>query len=130
MKIQITEQQLHCIFENIDVDIQKELDDIIDKYENLGMALWIYYTESNNTIKISSIKIKDKSLRRQGLGSSLMGEITSLADKYSLTCILTPDGSETSLNVLKRFYGDFGFIPNKGRYKDFRFMDTMIRIPQ
>jgi len=130
MKIQITEEQFHQILENLDDDIQKELDGIIDTYEKLGMSLWIYYTKSNNTIKISSIKIKDKSLRRKGLGYSLMDEITSLADRNSLICILTADGSETPVSVLKRFYGNFGFVPNKGRNKDFRFMETMIRIPK
>lgn len=130
MKLLITESQYKRIIEDINSPIQGELDLIISKYDSLGLSSWIYYNENSESIEISSIKIKDKSARRKGLGSSLMGEITSLADKYSLTCVLSPDSSETPLNVLKRFYSGFGFVPNKGRHKDFRFRHSMIRLPK
>ena len=123
MKIIITESQ----FNHISDTIQSELDEIILKYENLGVSCWIYYKSSTSSIEISSIKIKDKSLRRNGIGTALMGDLIQLADKYSLVSVLTPDGSETPISVLKRFYGKFDFVPNKGKHIDFRFRHSMIR---
>jgi hypothetical protein len=57
---------------------------------------------------------------------SLMGEIVDLVDKYSLISVLTPDGSETPINVLKRFYRGFDFKYNR----EFRFSYYMIRDPK
>lgn len=108
--------------------IQAELDSIIQKYDTLGMACWIYL-KGNYAIEVASIKVKDKSQRRQGLGTSLMAEITALCDKYELLCVLTPEDSESSKTGLLRFYKRFGFSSNTGKYKDFRFRNTMIRYP-
>lgn len=109
--------------------IQAELDSIINKYEAMGMRCWIYL-KSNIAIHIASIKIPNMADRKQGLGSALMSEITELCDKYNLLCVLTPADTETPLRVLLRFYSKFGFVSNKGRHKDFRFMDSMIRYPK
>ena len=108
--------------------IQDELDGIVNKYESLGMACWIYL-KGNDAIEVASIKVKDKNERRQGLGSGLMSEITALCDKYSLLCVLTPEATETPKTGLLRFYKRFGFVSNMGRKKDFRFRNSMIRYP-
>jgi ribosomal protein S18 acetylase RimI-like enzyme len=110
--------------------VEQELNEIISKYDAQGMACWIHYEAEHEAIKISSIKVKDKSERRQGLGSRLMAEIAALCDRHGLLCVLSPDSSETPMSVLQRFYKSFGFKPNKGRNKDFRFMQSMIREPQ
>ena len=109
--------------------IQGELDAIINKYESLGMVCWIYL-RSNGSIHVASIKIPNKTERRRGLGGALMSELIQLCDKYRLLCTLTPANTETPMTVLLAFYKKFGFIPNKGRNKDFRFMDSMIRYPK
>jgi len=109
--------------------IQNELDNIIMKYDVLGLTSWIHL-QGDYAIQIASIKVTDKSKRRQGLGSALMTEITNLCDKYGLLCTLTPEPTETPKSVLLRFYKGFGFIPNSGRYKDFRFKNSMIRHPK
>lgn len=109
--------------------IQNELDTIINKYEALGMVCWIYLRH-NGSIHVASIKIPNKSERKKGLGSKLMSEIVILCDKYKLLCTLTPANTETPMTVLLQFYNKFGFVPNKGRNKDFRFMETMIRYPK
>ena len=88
--------------------IQAELDSIIQKYDALGMACWIYL-KGNDAIEVASIKVKDKTQRRQGLGTALMTEITALCDKYGLLCVLTPEDSESSKTGLLRFYKRFGF---------------------
>ena len=108
--------------------IQNELDNIINKYNNIGMSC-IIHLKGIYGIEIASIKVKDKSQRRKGLGSALMGEITALCDKYNLLCALTPSDSESSMTGLLRFYKRFGFKSNTGRAKDFRFRNTMIRYP-
>ena len=109
--------------------IQSELDDIINKYEAQGMACWIYL-KGNKAIEVASIKIKDKTQRRKGLGTSLMTEIAGLCDKYELLCVLTPDNSESSMTGLLRFYKSFGFVSNTGRNKDFTYRNSMIRYPK
>jgi GNAT superfamily N-acetyltransferase len=108
--------------------IQAELDSIIQKYEAMGVDCWIYL-KGNDAIEVSSIKVKDKTQRRQGLGTALMSEITALCDKYGLLCVLTPEDEESSKSGLLRFYKRFGFVSNTGRNKDFRFRNTMIRFP-
>lgn len=108
--------------------IQDELDTIINKYEALGMSCWIYL-RNNGSIHVASIKVKDKTERRKGLGTALMNEITALCDKYKLLCTLTPENTETPMTVLMKFYKGFGFVPNSGKNKDFRFVSSMIRYP-
>lgn len=109
---------------------QNELDAIIQKYESMGMICWIYLRANGKSIHVASIKIPNKTDRKKGLGSALMGEIVQLCDKYNLLCTLTPANTETPMSVLLTFYKKFGFVPNKGRNKDFRFMDSMIRYPK
>lgn len=116
--------------DNQKFQIQGELDGVIQKYESMGMVCWIYLRADGKSINVASIKIPNKTDRKRGLGSALMGEITQLCDKYNLLCTLTPAGEETPMTVLLRFYKSFGFVPNKGRNKDFKFIDSMIRYPK
>jgi GNAT superfamily N-acetyltransferase len=115
--------------DNLRLQIITQLDSIIQKYESMGMACWIYL-KGNEAIEVASIKVKDKTKRKQGLGTGLMQEITGLCDKYNLLCVLTPEATETPMSVLLRFYKGFGFVPNKGRNKDFKYRAGMIRYPK
>lgn len=117
-----------AVEEDVRFKIHAELDSIINKYEAMGMACWIYL-KGNDAIEVASIKVKDKTKRKQGLGTALMSEITALCDKYGLLCVLTPNDSESSKFGLLRFYKRFNFVSNTGRNKDFRFRNTMIRFP-
>jgi len=71
-----------------------------------------------------------KELRNTGIGSKVMKDLTDKADSEGAIIALTPDntygGSKTRLT---QFYRRFGFVPNKGRNKDFRYRETMIRYP-
>lgn len=71
-----------------------------------------------------------KELRNTGIGSKVMSNLTDKADAEGAIIALTPDntygGSKTRLT---QFYKRFGFVPNKGRNKDFRYRETMIRYP-
>ena len=128
MKDLIKKLLRETVEENIRFKIQAELDSIINKYDAMGMACWIYL-KGGNAIEVASIKVKDKTQRRKGLGTALMSEITALCDKYGLLCVLTPEDSESSKSGLLRFYKRFGFVSNTGRNKDFRFRNSMIRFP-
>lgn len=128
MKIGIIFESIAQEVDKLKFVIQDELDAIIQKYESQGMNCWIYL--KGDSIHVASIKIINKSERKKGLGSALMLEIIQVCDKYNLLCTLTPANTETPMNVLLAFYRKFGFVPNKGRNKDFRFMDSMIRYPK
>jgi len=79
---------------------------------------------------IHAIQVK-KSNRGEGVGSSIMKELINFADDHGLILLLTPstDFGATSVNRLRRFYGQFGFKRNLGKFKDYRFSEAMIRQP-
>lgn len=66
--------------------------------------------------------------RQTGLGSEVMQQLCDYADRHGLAIALTPDPVYGSSKTrLTQFYRRFGFVPNKGRNKDFRVMESMIR---
>ena len=87
------------------------------------------YSVSGDLMDLYSIVVpKDK--RGQGLGSKVMKEIISWADQNDIIISLTPSGDlGSSVSRLKKFYSGLGFKLNKGRNKDFRTQNTMIRYP-
>lgn len=84
-----------------------------------------------NNIHLTNIVVRNK---KQGTGTAVMNELAKFADAHGARIILSPgekrDGTgTTSRNRLVRFYRRFGFLPNKGRHKDFRTLAGMIRRP-
>lgn len=77
------------------------------------------------------VLIVPKEQRRQGVGSAIMQELTSTADREGLTMSVTPStdfgGTKEGLH---RFYRNFGFTPNKGRTRDFSTTASMLRPPK
>lgn len=75
--------------------------------------------------------IVPKGQRGSGVGTKMMTEIVETADREGWPLALTPDsafgGSKTRL---EKFYRGFGFVPNRGRSKDFTTTETMVREPQ
>ena len=84
-----------------------------------------------NTIPNTTIEIKyvldamlvskivvDKDYRNQGLGTKLMNELCSFADKHDSMILLTPSVLEydTFYKNLKPFYKKFGFVKRRGYY--------------
>lgn len=110
-------------------NIQDEINVITNKYKTIGLLAFVHLIGSYG-IEISSIKIVDKTKRKQGLGSAFMTEIMNLCDKYKLLCALTPLATETPKKHLLAFYKKFDFVSNLGKVKDFRFRNTMIRYPK
>jgi GNAT superfamily N-acetyltransferase len=69
--------------------------------------------------------------RNAGQGTKAMQDIVDRMDREGAIIALTPDDAfGGNKNRLIKFYKRFGFVSNKGRNKDFRFRETMIRYPQ
>jgi GNAT superfamily N-acetyltransferase len=95
-----------------------------EKYPQIEFV-WI--SGNSEKIFISQINIK-KEFRNQGFGSKIMTDLIQYADKTKSTLYLTPDDSLGSSHArLVKFYKRFGFVPNKGKNKDWSTQETMLR---
>jgi len=97
-------------------------------YENLEkLGVDTFITERKGVIIISKIVVK-KDARNQGTGTKAMELITEYADKRGMPLALTPTndfgGTKTRL---VQFYKRFGFVENKGMYRNPNTTETMIR---
>lgn len=103
--------------------------EINDRYKAQGVSLYVSVRQGSITLH-EIIVPKDR--RKKGTGSSYMEELCNYADKIGSLVLLSPskDFGASSVNRLKCFYKRFGFKENKGRNKDFRFSETMIRQPK
>jgi N-acetylglutamate synthase-like GNAT family acetyltransferase len=98
-----------------------------EKYGEFLEGLDIY--ENKNSLKLSRIVIKPE-YRDSGLGSKIMQDLVDYADQNKKMIALTPSNDfGGNKNRLVQFYKRFGFKHNKGQYKNFEFMDAMIRYP-
>jgi GNAT superfamily N-acetyltransferase len=79
-----------------------------------------------NDIRLHSIEVP-KEKRGQGIGTRALRGLTKFADKTGRRIVLSPAPEKGKKEKLNRFYRSFGFVPNKGRNKDFTVRDTMIR---
>jgi len=115
---------------DITLDDTKSL--VADLESRYPVDLWIHPLSSLPAARVSTIRVQ-RDRHREGIGSQVMQEITSWADDKGAVLVLTPasDGRGfPSKTKLKSWYRRFGFVPNKGRNKDYRYMDTMIRRPK
>jgi predicted GNAT family acetyltransferase len=104
------------------------IEDILQqKYGEYLVGLDIY--ENRTSLKLSRIIIKPE-FRGEGVGSKIMEDLVNYADQNKQMIVLTPSSDfGGNKNRLVQFYKRFGFKPNKGQYKNFEFMDSMIRYP-
>ena len=100
---------------------------IVNKWRGKGLDIYVF--EGASGFVIISELVVPKELRKEGLGTAFMQDITRWADSAGKDMALTPDTTfgGTSVGRLKKFYKRFGFVENKGRNKDFRVRETMIR---
>lgn len=92
-----------------------------------NVKLWL--SKSRNYLVIGKI-IVPKEKRRTGIGTQVMQELIDYADSGKMAMALTPasiGGDFTPPKILVKFYKKFGFIPNRGRHKDFTISELMIR---
>jgi GNAT superfamily N-acetyltransferase len=94
-----------------------------------GDKLDAYLMDSDGVTTLSKVVVpKDK--RNQGIGTAFMNDLAQLADKDGVTLALSPSKDfGGNLNKLNQFYRGQGFVPNKGRFKDFTISETMLRPP-
>ena len=88
------------------------------------------YGDAEKGYTLSKIEVSGDE-RNAGQGTKAMQDIVDRMDREGAIIALTPDDAfGGNKNRLFKFYKRFGFVPNKGRNKDFRFRETMIRYPQ
>jgi predicted GNAT family N-acyltransferase len=107
------------------------LENVVAPLKEKGLTLDIYESKNNpNKLVLSKIEVP-KELRKSGVGSNAMQELTGFADKENKTITLSPstDFGGSSVSRLKDFYKRFGFVENKGRYKDYSISESMYRLP-
>ena len=93
-----------------------------------GLDLDLYDTQAGY---ILSKIVLPKEERGFGIGTQVMQRLVDIADSEGKMIALTPDTAfGGSKGRLEKFYKRFGFVPNKGRNKDFSFRETMIRYPR
>lgn len=86
----------------------------------------LFDLKDRGAIELKLIELK-KEDRGNGTGSLIMEELIDYADQNELLIVLSPH--EIKRAKLTKWYRSLGFLPNKNRNKDFRFMNTMIRYP-
>ena len=106
--------------------MNKEIIKLASEYPDIELSAW----DINTYILLDRIIIP-KQLRNQGLGTEVMTKVCNIADESGKLIVLEPDTSfgATSVARLIRFYKRFGFKVNKGRYKNFSFVEGMYRVP-
>lgn len=106
-------------------DDMQSLDQIVEELkEKHDIELDTY--EYKDHIVISRIVVP-KSKRNEGIGTEVIEAIIDYADEQSKDVFVTPTGDfGGSTSRLAKFYKRFGFVPNKGKYRDFRTRESMI----
>lgn len=107
------------------------LENVVAPLKEKGLTLDIYESKNNpNKLVLSKIEVP-KELRKSGVGSNAMQELTGFADIQNKTITLSPstDFGGSSVSRLKDFYKRFGFVENKGKNKDYSISESMYRLP-
>lgn len=90
-----------------------------------GAGVSLSISENPGAITVSKIVAAE---RGKGAGSRVMQAIVDYADASGKLVALTPSADfGGSVSRLKSFYARFGFVPNKGRTRDFSTQESYIR---
>jgi GNAT superfamily N-acetyltransferase len=101
--------------------------DVMDKYPDVKLDI---YGSPERGFTIGRIEVPEGQ-RNSGIGSNVMREVLDRADQVGAQVNLTPsDAFGGSVNRLRDFYRNLGFVENRGRNKDFSTRETMYRTPQ
>jgi hypothetical protein len=81
---------------------------------------------------LSMIRVPDELQRRQGRADAALKDLVTWADRHGKVMALTPErvGKGASNTALERWYRRHGFVANRGRNKNFDFLEAMIRSPR
>ena len=91
-----------------------------------GMKFNVYQTSRPESIRVQSLEVP-KEKRNKGIGTRAMKGVLNYAQKQNLPVSLTPAPEKGKKEALNRFYKRLGFKSNKGRSRDFRFSDSLIK---
>lgn len=99
-----------------------------------SVDLWLSRQGVNDEFLIVSGITVPEDQRNEGIGTQVMEEVIAWGHARGLTLALTPEpienrGSVRAKNRLIRFYRRLGFVPNKGRNREFRIRESMIFRP-
>lgn len=93
-----------------------------------GVTISLQVSSRGGFSVLSKIEVP-KCDRNTGQGTVIMEEIVAAADSQGIDIALSPsDAFGSSKARLEKFYRRFGFVPNKGRNKDFTTREAMIRL--
>ncbi len=96
------------------------------KYPDVNFSIY----ENGGEINLSKI-IVPKEVRNNGIGTKAMNDLIDYADNSAQKITLTPSGDYGgSKSRLIDFYKKFGFVENKGKFKDFSTRELMYRLPK
>lgn len=85
--------------------------------------------ESPRALTLSKVVVP-KEQRGAGIGSDFMQALTQAADEAGKKVALTPSSDFGGSKArLIEFYKRHGFVPNKGRNRDFEINESMYRMP-
>ena len=119
------------LYDLISPILRENLDSLTTIFQNKYPGLKLDVYNKNKYIYLSRIVVPADQ-RDHGVGTKFMLELIKHADIKKKIITLTPstDFGGTSVSRLKRFYKRFGFVENKGKYKDYEISDSMYREPK
>lgn len=95
--------------------------------KKFGDKLDAFLSDRGDVTTLSKIVVP-REQRGEGIGTAFMQDLSAMADKDGVTLALSPSGDfGGSVGRLNQFYRSHGFVPNKGKYKDFSISETMLR---
>jgi GNAT superfamily N-acetyltransferase/phosphopantetheine adenylyltransferase len=95
------------------------------KYSEVLEKLFLF--EKGDYIELNLIKIRPEH-KGKGWATKILDDLSEYAQENNKILTLTPsDTFGASKSRLETFYKRFGFVPNKGKNKDFTTRDAMIR---
>ena len=110
-----------------------ELDSLVAELAQQHPGLVLYVSESDVKIFIHEIRLP-KDMQSHGIGSFVITKLQEYAQRQNKPIVLSPEPESRKKQALDRFYRSHGFIPNRGRNKDYSlssfFGPTMYWSPQ
>jgi GNAT superfamily N-acetyltransferase len=122
---------VHLAEETTPGEFEAELKAFSARMRERGVEMDLYVSNATRAIWLAMLEVP-RGNRKQGMGTAAMKELCAFADKVGKRIELNvadrdPNSGTTSRSRLIRFYRRFGFVPNKGRNKDFRTRASMYR---
>jgi GNAT superfamily N-acetyltransferase len=110
---------------------QKVLDKISKAYgkKHRGANLDVTHDPKTNNIRVNQVWLLPSD-RNKGIGGRMFKGLGKYADKIGSTTTLNPEPDKGKKGALERFYKRQGFVPNRGKSRDFSTMDSYIRRPK